>query len=160
MNGIMDIDDYLDNDDWIDKFEKIDKSYSNFYLEDVYSLKLYFIYIDRQHNIQKVKHEKMIMRNPNIISREEIISIIKNNCDSKKYSLLTILKYNIDLDNTDIRDYLKNTPNHEYLTSVKYIDAIPFHQTISMFQDLNNLFFLFSEKTQKNSKNKTRKLIL
>jgi len=169
MNDDMDsLESLLDNDDWIEKFEEIDKSYSNFYLEDVYSLKLYFIYVDQNHNIQKIKHERRVLHKPNLLSREEIISIIKDNCEPKRQSLITILKYNIDLDNRDIKDYLRSNrtsssisnSSYEHMTSIKNIDEIPFNRTISMFQDLNNLFFLFLERPQKSKrdeKNKTRR---
>ena len=42
------------NNDLINNFEEIDKNYSDFYLEDVYSLKIHFIYIDKEHNIEKI----------------------------------------------------------------------------------------------------------
>ena len=150
------------NNDWINNFEEIDKNYSDFYLEDVYSLKIHFIYIDKEHNIEKIKQEKIIIRIPNYISREEIILLLKKNCHSK-YTLLSILKYNIDMDSTDVKDYCKNkNNNNSYLTPIKNVDAIPFNRTISMFQDLNELIFIFCEKTRNlnNVNNNTKKHII
>jgi hypothetical protein len=39
-----------------------------------------------------------------------------------------------------------------FLTINKHIDTIFFEKTITMFQDLNNVYFIFYEKT-KNNKN-------
>ena len=155
MNNIdiIDIDNSLDNildENWINEFEEIDKNYSHFYLEDVYSLKIHYIYIDKNNNIEKIKHEKILIYKPNIVSKEEILYLLKQNCPIN-YSLLSILKYNIDLE------------INRFLTNIKYIDDIPFHQTISMLQDLNSLYFIFNEKNNekiKNIHNKTRRLIL
>jgi hypothetical protein len=37
-----------------------------------------------------------------------------------------------------------------FLTINKHIDTIFFEKTITMFQDLNNVYFIFYEKTQDN----------
>jgi len=64
--------------------------------------------------------------------------------------LLSILKYNITLDADDIKNFLL-TPdlssyNEKFLTVNKHIDSIFFEKTITMFQDLNNVYFIFYEK--------------
>ena len=49
----------------------------------------------------------------------------------------------------DVKNFLKtNDPVNDYsfLVPINNIDAIPFDKTISMFQDLNNLFIIFFEK--------------
>jgi hypothetical protein len=40
--------------------------------------------------------------------------------------------------------------NERFLTINKHIDTIFFEKTITLFQDLNNVYFIFYEKTQDN----------
>ena len=149
----------LDNA-WIDEFEKIDKSYDQFYLNDVHSIKLHFTYIDKDYNIIQIKRDNAKLAAPNMISREELLGIIKRNT-WPNYKLMSVLKYNIDLDVTDVKLYQKNSnaDNRCFLHPIKNIDAIPLQPTITMFQKMNALFLVFNEKDMKNMKNKTRRLI-
>jgi hypothetical protein len=64
------------------------------------------------------------------------------------------------LDSEEIIPFLKSDLqdleyyNQKFFTSLKNIDKIYFEKTISMFHDLNDLFFLFYEKdTQKQNQN-------
>ena len=111
--------------------------------------------------------ESHLMSTPNYISREEILQILKR-CtidNDKNYSLLSIIKYNITLEADDIKNFLLNT-NEEinFLNIVKNIDAITFEKTINMFQDLNDLIFIFYEKSKElktvNPNNSTKKIYL
>jgi len=145
---------------WIHHFEEIDKNYADFYLEDVSSIKVQFIYINEARDIQKVKREKIMLQSPNILSREELLSLLQKNMtnDNSSYFLSVILKYNITLESNEIRKYC--TSNYSptgYITRVNTVDTIPFQKTITMFQDLNHLFFLFIEKQKTNTKNKTKR---
>jgi hypothetical protein len=154
------------NDDWINNFEKTDKLYQDFYKDDLYYINLQLIYVNRYSEIEKIKQESFLMTTPNFISREEILQILKKNSDTneRRYKLLTILKYNITLDADDIKDFLKSTNNDVFLTVVKNIDAITFEKTINMLQDLNDLIFIFYEKSDElkkpNPNNITKKLHL
>ena len=92
------------------------------------------------------------MSEHNSIKRDELIGLLKRNSidNDKRYSLLSILKYNITLDADDIKNFLL-TPdlssyNEKFLTINKHIDTIFFEKTITMFQDLNNVYFMFYEK--------------
>ena len=102
------------------------------------------------------------MNTKNYVSREEMIGLLKRNsmdC-SKKFSLLSILKYNITLDVEDVRGFLRSATNNyeHFLTNVKHIEGITFDKTIHMFQDLNELVFVFCEKTQSNNNAATKKV--
>ena len=142
------------NDDWINNFEKTDKLYQDFYKDDVYYVNLQFIYVNRSNEIDKIKQETFLMTIPNLISREEIIGILKKNLieDDKRYTLLSILRYNIILDVEDVKNFVikKNSLllTDNFLTVIKNIDAISFKKTINMFQDLNELIFVLHEKTR------------
>ena len=66
------------NDEWINNFEKTDKLYQDFYKDDLYYVNLKFVYVNRENEIEKINQESFLMSNPNYISREEIIQILKD----------------------------------------------------------------------------------
>ena len=65
------------DESWIKEFEETDKKYEIFYSDDIYYVKLHCIYIDKLSNIENVKEEKIFMNNPNFLSREEMLGILK-----------------------------------------------------------------------------------
>jgi len=151
-------DNYLD-DEWINEFEKTDKLYQDFYKDDIYYINLKIIYVSKNNEIEKIKTEPYLLINKNKICYEEIIKILKNNStiNNCKYSLFSILKYNITLEPTEIINYLKNKKEENYLYNVKNINTIIFDKSISMFHDLNELIFIFYDTTIKNNKNTKKK---
>jgi hypothetical protein len=141
------------NDEWIHHFENTDKLYQDFYKDDVYYVNIQYIYINANNEIVKIRNEPFLLAEPNCITRDEIIGILKRNGTDKngvsKYSVLSILKYNITLDIEDILPFLRRPHsdwNRDFLTPVKHIDTIHFHKTINMFQDVNELFIVYYEK--------------
>jgi hypothetical protein len=155
--------DYL-NDDWITDFEKTDKLYEDFYKDDLYYTNVHYIYINRSNEIEKIKQESFLFSVKNRITREELLGILKNNSiqDTKKYSLLSILKYNITLDPNDITKFLNSVNDETFLKPVTLIDEVYFDKSINMLHDLNDVLFLFYEKSNelknKNSRNMTTKM--
>jgi hypothetical protein len=154
------------DDGWINEFEKTDKLYEDFYKDDLYYINLRVIYVNRDNEIDKIKHESYLLKKKNTVSREEIIGIVKKNTIDNKinYSLLSILRYNIILEPDDVKNYLLNKSNQDYLSVIKNIDAILFEKSISMFHDLNDLILVFYEKSKeivkKDSNNTTKKIYL
>ena len=159
------------DDSWINDFEKNDKPYIDFYKDNIFTVNINIFYINRDNNIEKVSEEVFLMQTPNIISREEIIGIIKKNSmlNSNKYSLLSVIKYNITLNPEEITPFLKTNIfdyyNEHFFTTLKNIDTIYFEKTINMFQDLNTLFIIFYEKDSDKSliggnNNNTKKIYL
>jgi hypothetical protein len=140
------------NDDWIYNFEEKDKLYKDFYKDNLCYVNIDFIYINKNNEIEKIKQEPFLMSEQNSITRDELIGLLKRNSidNDKRYSLLSILKYNITLDSDDIKNFLTASDlshyNELFLTINKHIDTIFFEKTINMFQDLNNLYFIFYEK--------------
>ena len=133
------------DDEWIRKFEDTDKLYNDFYKDDVYYINLRIIYINRDNEIDKIKHESLLTHYPNKISQEQIFEILKKNAleDDRRYSLLSILRYNINLEPNEIKNYLLHGENNKYLSVIKNIDTITYEKTINMFQDLNDLIIIF-----------------
>lgn len=156
------------DDDWINNFEKTDKLYEDFYKDDLYYINLQVIYVNISNEIDKIKNESFLFTNKNKISQEEILGILKRNSidNEKKYSLLSILRYNILLEPEHIKSYLLNQYNPNYLTVIKNIDAIHYEKSISMFHDLNDLIIVFYEKSKEmvkkntNNNNNTKKIYL
>jgi len=152
------------DDDWINSFERIDRSYKEFYKDDLYYINLRVIYINRENEIDKIKQESLLMSKPNIILREEILEILKKNSidNDKRYTLISILKYNINLDSDEIKNFLQNNKTPSYLSVIKNIDSIVFEKSISMFHDLNDLILVFYEKSnelkKKDPNNSTKKV--
>ena len=141
------------DDSWCNELEITEKDYSNYYKENVNYIKLNFIYINNENCIEVIKKENISLGKDNLLSKENIVAIIKRNniINNKRYSLLSILKYNIDIDPMYLKYFLKNKNNKSYLTCIKNIDCIHFSPTIHMFHDLNSLFILFYyEPTSKN----------
>lgn len=143
------------DDDWIKKFEDEDKKYEDFYKENNYYINVHFIYIDDESNIEKIKQEKFFMSVPNYITREEIIYLLKKNTNVNgiKYSILSLLKYNITLEPEEILNFSNSQEGYFFLTPIKNIDTIFFEKTISTFQDLNDLFFILTESPRKSHNN-------
>lgn len=148
------------NDDWIHKFEETDKLYQDFYKDDLYFTNINIIYIDINNNIEKIKQEMFLMSEPNTIFKEEIIGILNKYTTNEniRYSLQTILKYNITLDADEVKYYLLDKDTTNYLSVIKNIDDIKFDKSISMLHDLNELYFIFCEKSNLISKHNTNSI--
>jgi hypothetical protein len=154
------------DESWINDFEQTDNLFCKFYKEDNYYIYIQYIYINKQNEIETMKKELLLTEKPNIISREEMISLLKKNSiyNHKTYTLLSLLKYNITLSPQEINLFLTKSESYysdNFLQNVKTIDDIFFDKTINMYQDLNNLFIIFCEKTNVNSlKSTTKKIYL
>ena len=148
--------DYIElNDDWISNFEKIDKLYQDFYRDDLYYINLKFVYVNRDNKIEKIKKESFLMSIPNLVTREEMLQILKKSSQENgiHYSLLSILRYNNTLEVDEIKNFMMYPDeDRNFLTIIKNIDAISFEKTISMFHDLNDLILIFYEKSHELKK--------
>ena len=133
---------------WIKQFEEEDSKYTDFYAENVHFVHLRIIYINKNSEIIKVKQEQFHLLNPNYISRDELLFIIKNNCahDAKKYDILSIAKFNIDLSPLDLKSFIKSKDDllgEIYLTPLSHVYPVTLEKTITMLQDLNELLIVF-----------------
>ena len=152
----------LDNK-WIENYEIKELDYNDFYKDDVKYIKTYSLYINKGLILENINEENFILENNNVLKKHELISIInkyKNDKKENKIKLLSILKYNINLDSDNVFEYLKQeTENNLFLESVKSIDNINFDPSISMFEDLNSLFFIFVESNN-TEKSQTKRIFL
>jgi hypothetical protein len=157
---------------WIEEFENLDKEYKDYYTEELATIKIHYIYVNKNNEIERIIQDKLILKTIGTLSKEELISIIKHAtiCNQVKYSLLYILKYNINLDPIYLKTFIRNKDTLKnigtpFLQSIKNIDSIKFDKSISIFHDLNNLFIIFYDKnkdklTNNSTSDKTKKIFI
>jgi len=174
---IEDIDEDIIEEDldtsWIDEFKKDNEKYSDFYTEDVTTITLFFIYIDHKNNVENLSRDLLILDKKNTIVRDQLIQIIKQNQNHmyNKYKLISLFKYNIDIEPEEIYRFINNKDdssyNKRFFIQEKYLNDIIYKKTINIFQDLNSLFLIFKEvstpiinKNNSNNMNSTKKTII
>ena len=148
---------------WLHEFEKIDKEFNTYYTEDLLFVRVNYVYVNTSQEITNLGEDKYIFKTPNVLTKEDLIGLIKRNniVNNKKYSLLSILKYNINIEPHNLKTFFRSKNKYigqTYLQSVKHIDNIVFDKTISMFQDLNNIMIIFLEKDTSIDRNKSNNL--
>ena len=146
----IDPDEILDTS-WIDDFKKTERIYNEFYKEPVKSINIYLMYVNKENELEHIHSDKCLLNENGLLKREIIISFIKRYqlLFSIHYKLLSLLKYNIDLEPTDIKDFTLEDvtlSNKRFIHSERYLEDIHYNESIHMFQDLNALFFLFYEE--------------
>jgi hypothetical protein len=143
---------------WLEEFEKMDNEFKNYYTEDLSFIKIKSVYVNKDSNIEKLREEKILLKVPGYLQKEELISIMKHNSfyNQIKYSVLSILKYNINIEPIHLKTFLKTKNKNVgdyFLQSVKNIDTIKFDKSISMFHDINEILIIFHEKIFKPANN-------
>ena len=116
------------------------------------------------------KHLNATINNNNNDNNSNTTNHLKNNI--KKYKLISLYRYNPCLDSEDINSFierndynkLNENENDNFFFPEKYLNDVVFDDTITIFQDLNSLFFIYYEKEIKpennnNNNNNTRKII-
>jgi hypothetical protein len=149
---------------WLQEFENIDKDYKNYYLEELQFIKIHSIYVDKDISIEKVKEEKVFLKSPGILQKEELLGIIKHNSFSNefKYSLLSILKFNIHVLPENLNTYLRSKNENIgtlFLQTIKNIDSIRFEKSISLFHDINEIIIIFYQPNSNLHNNTSTKKI-
>ena len=154
-----DIDIEIIDTNWINEFEKEENDYLSYYNENINYLKVFYIYINTESEIHKIKEEKIHLLVENCLTKNELIKLIKDNVvlDNVKYSLLLLLKYNVLLKPHELKYFLKtnnkNNNSTNYLNSIINIEDIHFEKTITMFHDINSLFIVLYQKPHININN-------
>ena len=139
---------------WLEEFKEAESLYNNFYKEPVNSISVFLLYVNKENEIDYFHTDKCLLSEDGLIKRDVIISLIKRHQTffSVHYKLLSLLKYNINLEPNDIHDFINEdcmTSDKRFITSEKYLSDIHYDASIHMFQDLNALFFIFYEENQK-----------
>jgi hypothetical protein len=142
--------------------------------ENITQINITYIYINQENEIDSVHEDNINLTEPNFISKEKLIYILKqyiseNKEASKKYTISSILQYNVDLSNYDIvNDFvnkkydINDLDKLPFLTIMKEIRDIHWNSSLPIFKELNELFIIFYENIEiQNSKfNKSKKIII
>jgi hypothetical protein len=126
------------DDSWITNFE------------NKQTLKIIFLYIDKEKTIYKSSQEIVDVYN-NILTRDEIVKLIINN--KKKHKLCGILSYIVNESNKKEVDY------KEFMSYLRLQD-ISLAKTSKLFESINTVFFLFEENDKKLKQNTTKKVFV
>ena len=155
MNDIDELD-----TDWIKEYKDIEELYSDFYKEEIKVVPIYYLYINRNSDLFHIKKNIIELSN-NILEKNIIISILKKNMiyNKKKYRPISILKYNLTISPQDVEYYTKNTNKFTFLESEKKINDIKFSNSISLFNDINGIYFVLHEQWDPGT-HKTKKVYL
>ena len=151
--------DDINNIDWIDEMQNEEKKYKKFYKKNITKISIGFFYPDNDN--QKIVYK---LNNPSYITTSEISALMG---DKPNYYIHEIFKYNADIDNDDINDYLESssvsvskyckgiTDNDRmpFITKEKIEDDIFFNDTIAMFEKVNTLFIFLKFKDDNTNDN-------
>jgi len=150
--------------EWINEFEKEDKLYENFYKENIKQINICYFYIDESNDISNIIKEKYTLQKENILTKEELVYLIKHNCikKEKKHRLLSILQYNYKGNTENIISNVNDMTDEEnYLSSLHYINEVKWEPTIKFMHNLNTLYIIYYvSKKLKNSNTKKVKINL
>jgi hypothetical protein len=136
-----------DNDfSWIDKETKMGSCDTNYIREPINSIKLFFIYINSNLEIEYVSNDIETLSSTNI-SKERLLHIIQNKRqhNNKKYRLDDILSFQIHLEPENIQSFVTSTTTNTFLKSVPIFNDISCIPSIFIFHDIASLYFLFYE---------------
>jgi hypothetical protein len=147
------------NCQWTNDFEKNEKFFNEFYKEPVENLQLSCYYINANKELFHMKKQNLYL-DDGLLKKENLIYHIRNNMfyNKRKYTPLSILKYNINLDPEDIKFYLNDKNSNNFLSIERNIDLIKWDETITLFQDLNSLILIYIERVP--SQNTTKKVYI
>ena len=134
---------------YIKDFENLEEEYTNFYNEEIKQIKVIYLYINNDNEIYNIKSENEKIEN-NCLTKERILYLIKNNQLNilNKHKLVSLLKFNIDLEHTELKNFILNESMNDYLISLKILDTIYFNKSIHIFNDLNSVIFIFTNKKE------------
>ena len=179
------------DESWVNEFKEEEEEYNDFYKEKVDNITLFFLYVNKEKELESISKEPYLLEDENgLITKDQLVTIIKkrqekhlngtinNNNDNnsntnnhlknniKKYKLISLYRYNPCLDSEDVNSFIERNDNDNFFFQEKYLNDIVFDDTITIFQDLNSLFFIYYEKEIKpennnnnNNNNNTRKII-
>ena len=138
-------DDFKEMDDAINNLKNDYKKYSGFYLQELKSINIYFIYIDDDNNIQFIKKEKKEIEN-SLLHKDDLTQIIKGKMyhNGIKFGIISLLKYNINIGFDSLSDYMNNTDKYNFLTTTG-IEDIKWEQSVLSFHNMNGIYVLFKE---------------
>ena len=155
---IMDSDNEEFDDDWINKYEDEEEKYKVFYPEEVKYLKVNCLYINKKNELEKITEKEIHLNKGNKIEKEELVKLIRENekMDKTKYKLISILLYNFNLENNELKNFLRGNQDFKLLNNLRNIDDYSFEPSLSYFHKINNIFIVFNALEKTNIPNTKR----
>jgi len=154
MENTEDLFDY----DWVKNYESDEKQYSTFYEKDINTIKVNCLYVNKRNELEKITEKPLHLNKSNLIEKTDLIKIIKQNdiLDNIKYKLISILVYNFNLENDDLKYFLKSPEDFDLITNLKNIDDYRVDTTIEYFHKINNIYIIFNVEEKKSKPNTKR----
>ena len=145
------MEDFEIDNKWVRNLENIERKYDLFYKEKQDSIDIHSIFIKNKEIIRTSKDTLLL--NDGLLNRDNLIYFIKNNrkLNNVTYKLDSIIKFNLTIDPEDVID---NNWGDSYLSQERKMTDIHFLDTITIFQDINSLFILFTYPTNRNRNTK------
>jgi len=149
---------------WIAEQQRIQNIETNYCREPVTDIQIYSLYINKNSYIDKITRKKHNIID-NVLTRDAVLGIIQNNkrMDSKKYKLMDVLLYHVDLEPQHIQTYSQtnNIPasSKSFFKVLPIVDEIHIPHSIFIFHSLSSVFFMYKE-VDTGSHNHTIKSIL
>lgn len=112
------------------------------------SIKTYLTYINTDNEIETIRQKKLsIERGTNIITRSQLINIIKENQKrhNVKYKLMSVMVHNINVTPDTLASYIENPGDFISLFTLSRIDSFELQPTVSMLKQYNGIYFFFFE---------------
>jgi hypothetical protein len=146
------------DESWIEEFEEEDKEYDMFNEEENDSIRVNILYVNKRNELERVNEKNIKLSTPNKIKKEELIRLIKENekQDKIKYKLISLMVYNLTLKHDELKNFLRNDNEYDFMTSLRNIDDYGLCSTIHCLQDVNTIFILFNEDEKKTGKHTKR----
>ena len=129
---------------WLKNFKQQNYIKNN---EETININFFYIYVNRQNTLEIIRQGPTYILQSNTFDKKDLIQNIKENSyvNKKKYKLLSIMKYNIDVDSNNLEDFLNKDTYEKYTQLIKNIDGIEFTKSTKMFNDLNSIFIIYHE---------------
>ena len=110
-------------------------------------------YVDAKNVITYKKYE--ILLKDNVLPKSELVTLILENKKkhSKEFDLTGIYKFEINLQENEIKEFCKSPESYTFMKQYKSIQDIKFRPGIEIFNDANNIILFFTKKTKSKRKN-------
>ena len=144
----------------IDEFEQDDELYKDFYKDTIEQVNLFILYVDNNNDLFHIKKDTATLKDGKL-EKSDLKSLIKQYIiyENKKYRLISMLKWNINIEPDEISNYLKEDNKYDFIKNIRNLDSITFDDSINLFHNLNSLYLVFHERW-KLLENKTKKIYL
>ena len=139
---------------WLDEHKRLTDMQQNYMRENMQNIKIHSIYINTKSFIDKIDSNDQdlvtVGSTHSVLYNEKVLQLVQNNRNSipgKKYKLLDILVYNIDIEPEHVQNFVQNSTGYDtsFLKKIPIIDDITIPASIFIFHDLNAIYFVFEE---------------